>query len=59
MPERDTTSVPPAFHSSLPLTVAERDIEAWYFPFPTAHIPAPRPEPRLYIGSTDRPEVSQ
>jgi hypothetical protein len=67
VPERDTTSVPPAFHSSLPLTLAERDLIGWYFPFPIAHrlalAPRTRAEasdapPSLYIGS-DGPEVSQ
>ena len=65
MPTGNTIPARVGFHPTLPLTVAERDIEAWYFPFPTAHIPAPRPgaevsdRPR-YIGkptASDRVEV--
>ena len=54
MPAFIDTPRPAGFHASVPLTLAERDILGWYFPFPTAQIPAPRPEPCLYIGRPDR-----
>jgi hypothetical protein len=57
MPTGNT--IPPCvgFHPTLILTEPERDLEALYFPLPAAQRPAPRPD-CLYIGRTDRPEVS-
>src|SRR5450755_2563752 len=56
MPTGNTIPVPPEFPASFPLTEPERDLEAWYFSFPTAKdTPIPRPGPEV----SDRPEVSR
>ena len=59
MPVRNTIPARVGFHPTLPLTEPERDLAA-YFPLPAAQDrPDPRPGPDcLYIGRTDRPEVS-
>jgi hypothetical protein len=51
MPERDTTSAPPAF-PLLTLTLAERDLLGWYFPLPTAQTETPE-----LVGYRDRQQL--
>jgi hypothetical protein len=56
MPTGNTMPVPPEFPASFPLTEPERDLEAWYFSFPTAQdTPVPRPGAEV----SDHPEVSR
>ena len=44
MPVLIDTPRPAGFPASVPLTIAERDILGWYFPFPTAHRADPSPD---------------
>ena len=41
MPDVDTTSVPPTFPALVPLTLAEQDLEVWYFSLPNAQTETP------------------